>query len=757
MNFLQPGQMIGGYRLISQVGQGGMAAVWKAYQASMDRYVAVKVMPFQFATQEEFLYRFRQEVHVIARLEHAHILPVYDYGESDGLPYLVMRLLEVGTLRERIQTQNMTIEEIDRIFSHLAEALEYAHRKGVIHRDIKPSNIMLDESGAVYLTDFGIAKLLEETSQFTATGAITGTPSYMSPEQAQGEKVDHRSDIYSLGVVLYEMLTGRVPFEAETPMAILLKKISSPLPPPTLIKPGFNPALEPVLLKALETQPGDRYPSMQEFLSAWKRALAEGRPETATIPEIPVQARTLAAQEPRRDAKTRPESAPRAPSTPKQRLSWLWLVAAGLFALLLAGIILEVRGGLLSGMLQGALTPMASFRTEVSVESTATIQLPQPTLTQPVSANMKPTQTLADTSTPAKEQHIIKIAILAPLSGDLSRFGEPMRRGALMAIDEWNENPARLNGMKIEAVAEDSQCEADPGIKAAAKVIEQEQVHYIIGEVCSKASIPISEIAEASGVVMISPASTNPRVTLNENGTVKKFIFRVCFLDTFQGQVAAKFSLQDLQARTAFILFDPNNSYTQGLAEAFEAVFTSNGGQLAGKATYASTDTNFSTVLQGIANARPDVVYLPDYYNIANMIVSQARNMGIQATFMGGDGWDSTGLDLRAVEGSYLTNHFSVDSTEPIPYKWVIDFHSRYNTSPDSIAALAYDATNLLLLAIQQAGTDDPAKVKDILATISYEGITGPISFDSLHNPIKSAVIQQVRDGKIQYIKTINP
>lgn len=321
MSQMQPGQMMGPYRLINEIGKGGMAIVWKAYHAAMDRYVAIKMLPYQFAQREEFLARFRQEAKVIARLEHPHILPVYDYGEGgdtpgEEMPYLVMRLLEAGTLTERIQAGELPLDEIDRIFTQLAEALEYAHEKGIIHRDIKPSNAMLDTRGEVFLTDFGIAKIVESAVQLTATGAITGTPEYMSPEQAQGMKIDHRTDIYSLGVVLYEMLTGQVPYHAETPIAVILKKIQDPLPPPSLVNPDIPDTLEPVLLKALTKDPGDRFASMDEFLKAWKRALAQGMPREAAQPEV-IQ-----------PAKIQPQAK-------KKAFPWIWVLGgAGLLIIL---------------------------------------------------------------------------------------------------------------------------------------------------------------------------------------------------------------------------------------------------------------------------------------------------------------------------------------------------------------------------------------------------------------------------------------
>jgi serine/threonine protein kinase len=276
MDNLQPGQMLGPYRIINKIGQGGMATVYKAYQPSMDRNVAIKVLPSQLAESREFTARFQQEARIIARLEHPHILPVFDYGESDGVTYFVMRYLEAGTLKSKLEAGPLSWKETDRLFTQLAEALGYAHDHGVIHRDLKPANALIDGQGNLFLTDFGIAKLLESASpRLTQTDAIMGTPAYISPEQAKALPVDQRSDIYSLGIILYEMVTGRVPFVADTPLAVILKHISDPLPPPSLIKADIPDPVERVILKALAKEPGDRYATAAEFLAAWKRALED--------------------------------------------------------------------------------------------------------------------------------------------------------------------------------------------------------------------------------------------------------------------------------------------------------------------------------------------------------------------------------------------------------------------------------------------------------------------------------------------------
>ncbi|MGZ9221471.1 MAG: serine/threonine-protein kinase [Anaerolineales bacterium] len=291
MDNLQSGQTLGPYRIINQIGKGGMATVYKAYQPSVDRYVAIKVLPSQLAESKEFATRFHQEARIIAKLEHPHILPVFDYGESDGVAYLVMRYLEAGTLKERMEAgRPLPLDEIDRIFNQLADALSYAHSHGIVHRDLKPANALIDSYGNIFLTDFGIAKLLESASpRLTQTDAIMGTPAYISPEQAQGQPVDQRSDIYSLGIILYEMVTGRVPFMADTPLAIIFKHVSDPLPLPSLIKPDIPVSIEQVILKALAKDPRDRFSTASEFATAWKRALDEKEParrpaESVSVP-----------------------------------------------------------------------------------------------------------------------------------------------------------------------------------------------------------------------------------------------------------------------------------------------------------------------------------------------------------------------------------------------------------------------------------------------------------------------------------------
>jgi serine/threonine protein kinase len=271
------GMTIGPYRIIEQIGRGGMATVYKAYHAAMDRHVAIKILPEEYANDPGFRARFEREAKTVANLRHPHILPVFDYGEKSGISYLVMPYIPTGTLKTYLaQEGQLPLDETARIFIRLAEALDYAHRQGVIHRDIKPDNVLFDEDGNALLTDFGLTRMVEGGGSLTGTGVI-GTPAYMSPEQGQGMRLDHRSDIYSLGIILYEMVTGDVPFSADTPIAVIFKHVSDPLPLPLTMRPDLQEAAENVILKALSKDPKDRFDTCVAMAKAFEKSIA-GQP-----------------------------------------------------------------------------------------------------------------------------------------------------------------------------------------------------------------------------------------------------------------------------------------------------------------------------------------------------------------------------------------------------------------------------------------------------------------------------------------------
>jgi branched-chain amino acid transport system substrate-binding protein len=351
----------------------------------------------------------------------------------------------------------------------------------------------------------------------------------------------------------------------------------------------------------------------------------------------------------------------------------------------------------------------------------------------------------------------VKVALLAPMSGQVKTFGESTKNAVDIAVAEWNAAGGAA-GHQIQLVVEDSQCSAEPAVNAANKVIDQDGVKFIIGEVCSSASIPVSEIAGAKHVLQISPTSTNPSVTVDANGQTKPYIFRACFIDPFQGTVGANFALKTLKAKTAFIMLDQGNDYVRGLAEFFEKAFTAGGGTVVGKETYTSQDTDFSAILSKVADAKPDVLYLPDYYNIVNLVGAQVKQRNLNVVMMGGDGWDSSDLDLKAADGGYFTNHYSKDDTRPIVQDWVKKYSAKYGSAPDALATLGYDAANMLFTAMKNSNSVDPDKVKDALASLKdFDGVSGKMSIDAQHNPVKSAVVLQVKDGKVSFVENVAP
>jgi serine/threonine-protein kinase len=270
------GQNVGPYRVMEQLGQGGMATVYEAYHASLDRYVAIKVLHPAFREDPSFTARFTREARVVAKLEHPHIVPIYDYSECEGQPYLVMKFIEGETLKARLARGPLSAEEAVRVVDAVGAALSYAHSKGILHRDIKPSNVLLAPDGGIYLADFGLARIAQSGESTLSSDMLLGTPHYISPEQAQGKKdLDAGTDIYSLGVVMYELAVGRVPFNADTPFSIIHDHIFTPLPMPRQLNPKVPAGVERVLLKALSKNRADRYADVDSEVKAFRDAIHE--------------------------------------------------------------------------------------------------------------------------------------------------------------------------------------------------------------------------------------------------------------------------------------------------------------------------------------------------------------------------------------------------------------------------------------------------------------------------------------------------
>ncbi len=355
------GTQVGPYRILAPLGQGGMATVFKAYHAALDRYVAIKVLHPALLEDPNFLARFRREARVVAKLDHPNIVPIYDFSEHQGHPYLVMKYIEGETLKARMKRGPLTPEEIRAVVEAVGSALAYAHRQGVLHRDIKPSNVLLSQDGRIYLSDFGLARMAASGESTLSADMIMGTPQYISPEQAMGKKdLDARTDIYSFGVMLYEMIVGRVPYMADTPYSIIHDHIYAPLPRPRDLNPQVPEAIERVLLKALAKAPEDRFESVEALLRAFREAWevstlpsptdatlaappaeasAPPPPSTGPLEEAAPPPKTIA---PPKEATPSPEA--EAPS--KRRRWWLLpvgLIGVGLLCLLALGAFNAVR------------------------------------------------------------------------------------------------------------------------------------------------------------------------------------------------------------------------------------------------------------------------------------------------------------------------------------------------------------------------------------------------------------------------------
>lgn len=353
------------------------------------------------------------------------------------------------------------------------------------------------------------------------------------------------------------------------------------------------------------------------------------------------------------------------------------------------------------------------------------------------------------------EENVVRIGFIWPLTGDVKTFGESSKNGSLLALEEANYKAGKWT---IKYEIQDDRNDATEAVNVATKLISDFKANVIIGGLTSKCAIPISELCEQSKVVMMSNTATNPKVTYDpERGGRKTYVFRACFIDDWQGEVGAKFALQNLKAKTAAVLYDQGNDYVKGLATFFKQAFEAGGGKIVAFEAYTEKDTDFSAVLTKIKKENPDVLYLPDYYNKVSLIAKQARDKGIKAVFMGGDGWDSSELDFAACDGGYFTNHYSPEDPRPEVQEWVKKYQAKYGSVPDALATLAYEGTRLVLKAIEIADSNDPTKIRDALQNMKgVPGVSTPsFSFDDHGNPVKPLAILQIKDGKQKFIAIV--
>lgn len=348
----------------------------------------------------------------------------------------------------------------------------------------------------------------------------------------------------------------------------------------------------------------------------------------------------------------------------------------------------------------------------------------------------------------------IKIGNVNPVTGEAATFGASTKNGATLAAEEWNAAGGLL-GKQIKLVYADDKGDPAEGAVVFTKLIQQDNVTAILGGITSRVALAGAPIAQAAKIPMLTPTATNEKVT-----QVGDYIFRSCFIDSFQGQVAAKFAATEFKATKAAIIYDVGSDYSKGLAENFQSAFAAGGGKIVASEGHPSGATDFKAQLTKIIQAKPEVIYVPDFYNDVGLIAKQARELGFKGPLAGADGWDSPELAKiagDAIEGGIFTNHYSKDDTRAVVQDFVKKYRDKFGAEPDALAALSYDGANLLFDAIKRAGKTDGTAIRDALASSKFDGVIGSITYDANRNPIKSAVIIEMKGGAQVYRTTVNP
>jgi branched-chain amino acid transport system substrate-binding protein len=377
-------------------------------------------------------------------------------------------------------------------------------------------------------------------------------------------------------------------------------------------------------------------------------------------------------------------------------------------------------------------------------EKKQTTETPKPVEAKPAAVEAKPA-----------DSDVILLGEVGSLTGSEAAFGISTRNGIELAIDEANASGG-VKGKKLAVRVYDDQSKPEEAASAATRLVTQDKVVAILGEVASSNSLAMAPKAQEAKVPMVSPSSTNPKVT-----EVGDYIFRVCFIDPFQGKVMAKYAHEKLKFSKVAILTDVKSAYSDGLTEVFKKEFTAMGGQIVGVVSYSKGDTDFRSQLTNVKKLKPEGLYVPGYYQDVALIAEQAKELGLKVTMMGGDGWDSEKLfELggAAVEGSYVSNHYSSDDPSPRVQEFITKYKAKFGAVPDSLAALGYDSARVVIDALKRApDTSGPALRDAIAQTKDFPGVAGTITLDENRNPVKPAVVLRVEGGKFKYVDTVAP
>lgn len=356
---------------------------------------------------------------------------------------------------------------------------------------------------------------------------------------------------------------------------------------------------------------------------------------------------------------------------------------------------------------------------------------------------------------PKADDSVIRLGEYGALTGDIATFGQTTHEGMQLAVEEINA-AGGIGGKQVKLITEDDQGKPEQAALVAEKLITRDKVHVLIGEVASSNSLAAAPIAQRNKIPMVSPSSTNPKVTQQGD-----YIFRVCFIDPFQGKVVAKFATETLKAKTAVILRDQKADYSIGLADVFAREFPAMGGKILADKAYVAGDVDFKAQLTSFRELKPDVIYVPGYYSEVGLIAKQARQLGLKQPLLGSDGWESEELYKiggAALESTYFSNHSAPDSTEPVVKDFVAKYKARYQHTPGALAMLGYDAVKVVADALARSKSLRGADIRDALAsTKDFAGVTGNLTIDAERNAVKSAVILQIKKGKAVYLATVKP
>jgi len=742
------GQSLGRYHILEQLGEGGMATVYKAFDTRLERDVAVKIIRTERLTIETMpiaLKRFEREAKALGKLTHPNVVPVSDYGEYEGKPYLVMPYLPGGTLKQKLGRQ-IPWQEAVQLLLPIAEALDYAHSQNMIHRDVKPSNILLTQRGQPMLTDFGIAKILdvEETVELTGTSTTVGTPEYMAPEQVTSKTADHRADIYALGVVLYEMVTGRKPFIADTPMAVLIKHATAPLPRPKQFAPDLPEGVEKVLLKALAKNPADRYTSMAEMGDALEKIMSgqakipAARGKAERLETQKVEAENVSERKARKQSqrllvtqKTNEifESGKTVyPGSISQRQSILTWSIIGIiaFCVIVSGVV-----------------GISYVTNLINVPATEQPITEQPLNEQPIKetpgaiipVSFECTDALGCVDIAPDEP--IHIAYALVVSGPDETLGIDSRTGVEVAI----ALKGQVLGHDIQLTGEDDGCSAEGGQAAGAKLADDASIVTVIGTSCSSAARTAAPLLSQTGLVLISPSNTAPDLTRPGDPNNHPGYFRTSFNDEVQGAAAARFAYEVLGVRKAATIHD-GSLYSESLQAVFAEAFKELGGEVTAQEPIMDT-TDFRSLLTSIASGNPGFIYFPVFVEQGSSIINQARQTpGLEnAQLMGADGIFSPDVVNRtgdAIEGVFVSSADLSAFSPEYERVFLPKYKEIAGTEPISLFhAHAFDAANMLFAAIEKVSLWEPdgtlhiprQALRDALyATRDFKGLTGNLT-----------------------------